>query len=148
MRRLLFLLMLSAGCGMLGVAAPTESVSAMVSGESQFSVAAVDVAPVGWRRTRRGWERAENWPITAPNAQATTLNGLIKRQQSAELAWAAGPGLSAAMQFIRRVDPVTIVCVQVTLLALYTALVFNHESKAGSKPCPNRSKSMSIPSAD
>lgn len=102
-----------------------------------LTVGPVDVAPTGWRRTVRGWERAENWPVTDADTQALTLHRVIERQRNAELSWAGGRGLSTIMKFVRSIDPVTLLCTQVTLLALYIALVFHRESKMGKPHCPN-----------
>lgn len=100
------------------------------------SVGPVDVAPTGWRRTVRGWERAENWPTADGDSQAVALNRVIQKQRNAELSWSGGRGLSTVMQFVRQISPVTLVCSQVTLLALYIALVFHRESKTGNRKCP------------
>ena len=118
---------------------PTEPVT-VTSQPGNLSVGPVDVAPSGWRRTVRGWERAEHWPVTDAESQAVTLHRVIERQRNAELAWVGGRGLSTIMKFVRSIDPVTLLCSQITLLAVYIALVFHRESKNGNPKCPTTSK--------
>lgn len=103
-----------------------------------MQIGPVNVAPVGWRRTTNGWERAETWSIPDQDTQAVELRNIISRQQFAERSTTMGAALSSILRFVRRIDPVTLACSQVTLLALYIALVFHRESKAKELPCPSK----------
>jgi hypothetical protein len=113
-----------------------------------LSVGPVDVAPTGWRRTVNGWERAEDWAITDPDTRAATLAKVIEHQQQMEISWVGGRGLSVIMRFVRQINPFTILCLQVSLLATYVFLVFHRESKSAKLKCQNPSNLMSTPSVN
>ena len=123
--------------------------SRIASDASQtLRVGPVDVAPTGWRRTVNGWERAEDWAITDPDAQTATLSKVIEHQQQLEISWVGGKGLSGIMRFVRQINPFTLLCAQVSLLATYVFLVLHGESKAAKRKCQNPSSLMSTPSAN
>ncbi|XZE52401.1 hypothetical protein SH139x_004094 [Planctomycetaceae bacterium SH139] len=89
----------------------------------------VDVAPEGWRLTKYGWERAEQWPTSLAATNGTNINALINQQESAESSMFAGQVVERSMRLVRALNPVTLVALEVTLLALLVALVFHRDSK-------------------
>ena len=104
--------------------------------QSPLKIGPVNVAPTGWRRTVNGWERAETWPLLDQDSQTSELNRLVIQQRQAVQASLVGKALSACMGFVKSIDPITLVCTQVSLLALYIALVFHREAKSKKQSCP------------
>ncbi|TWU67625.1 hypothetical protein [Crateriforma conspicua] len=72
------------------------------------------VPPVGWRRTNRGWERAEDWAwqYGAVAAKDRTLDQWIDHQEQAEPGWIAKP-----MAWLRGIPPLGIAALQI--IAVY-----------------------------
>lgn len=88
-------------------------------------VGPLDVGPVGWRRTTRGWERAEHWEVSSALSNATQINRVIENQKFQERGTTLSWCVAMVLSFVRRIDPVTLISTQVCLLALYIALVFH-----------------------
>lgn len=95
----------------------------------QIRVGPVDVAPVGWRKTNRGWERAEEWGHVVANTNTERLSQIVAQQELAEASAAPGRWLHGAFAVLRRVDPITLVSLQICLLALLVAMVYHREAK-------------------
>ena len=91
--------------------------------------AGIDVAPEGWRLTKYGWERAEQWPTSLAATNGTNINALIHQQESAESSMFAGQIVERSMRLVQALNPVTLVALEVTLLALLVAMVFHRDSK-------------------
>jgi len=71
------------------------------------------VPPSGWRRTNRGWEHTSNW--TTPNHinPNRSISELIAMQQANEPVW-----LQGVLRTVRRIPPLAIAGIQVTLVAI------------------------------
>ena len=77
------------------------------------------VMPVGWRRTKNGWEHVSTWPSFG-GAKAASINELIARQRDREPQW-----IRTAMARISNVPPLMVALIQITAIA---AIVFVAES--------------------
>lgn len=106
-----------------------ERTGGAVAGAGDSRVGPVDVAPVGWRKTNRGWERAEDWGHVVANTNTERLSQIVAQQELAEASAAPGRWLHGAFAVLRRVDPITLVSLQICLLALLVAMVYDREAK-------------------
>jgi hypothetical protein len=81
------------------------------------------VAPVGWRRTVHGWERAEQWGWLPQQRAASELTERIRQQRAAEPAW----WRSLAAQ-VQSWHPVSIALTQAALACLIASLAARPET--------------------
>lgn len=95
---------------------------------AELIVGPVDVAPIGWRLTNRGWERAETWGLV-PESPKERINGLIRQQKSNESSSVGLRGCAALLSFVQRLDPLVILVIQLMMLAFLVSIVFNRQKK-------------------
>ncbi len=105
--------------GPLAEAAPQRQPAAMADAQA--------VWPVGWRRTTRGWERADDWPLSSESVSAgrrsetnrfrhrhpQSINDWIQHGRDRELAWAR-----TGTQWVRSIHPIAL-----AMLLVGTALM-------------------------
>lgn len=116
------------GIGVLCTLIHTESPFSVVPVESAIPIRTVSVSdagtktvlPVGWRRTKNGWEHVSTWSEFAVPAPAS-INELIARQHDREPRW-----MRTLMTRISRIPPLMIALIQITAIA---AIVFVAESR-------------------
>ena len=106
-----------------------EGSSSRVPATWKRIVGPIDVGPIGWRRTTRGWERAEHWEVAVGVSNATQINRVIQKQKFQEQGTSLSWCVAMVLSFVRRIDPVTLISTQVCLLALYVALVFHRRER-------------------
>ena len=70
------------------------------------------VPPVGWRRTRDGWQHTAQWPIANVSQATPSIATLIASQESQEPHW-----LQNAMKRIRDIPPLMIALLQIAAIA-------------------------------
>jgi|GEM_PF-6764161 len=95
---------------------------------AELIVGPVDVAPIGWRLTNRGWERAETWGLV-PESPKERINGLIRQQKSDESSSVGLRRCAAVLSFVQRLDPLVILVIQLMMLVFLVSIVFNRQKK-------------------
>lgn len=77
---------------------------------------AAEVPQFGWRRTSRGWEEVETWPVTN-SPPRRSIDDWIAVQVAAEPAW-----LQTTFATIRRIPPLTFALLQVVAIGVIAGL--------------------------
>jgi hypothetical protein len=101
-------------------------------------VGPVDVAPRGWRKTTRGWERAEDWGNVVAATNAERLQQILDRQLMAERATLPTRWLGGLFAAVRRIDPITLVSLQIAAVSLFMAMVYHRDSQRQKVSCGSR----------
>ena len=124
-----------------GIVAAEETALAVVARQSRSNetpspasttevvVGPVDVAPQGWRKTTRGWERTDNWANVVAANNGVLINDLIAKQQAAETSTLVGKTLTRSMELVRALNPITLLMIQIMLLAVLATIARQRESK-------------------
>ena len=97
--------------------APSETRIAVASGtDRQLN----PVAPVGWRRTNRGWEHVSTWPTAGTTMLSTgtsdSINQLILSQRASESWW-----LQTTLAHLRQIPPLIFCVMQIAAIAVIAA---------------------------
>ncbi|MCC2099476.1 MAG: hypothetical protein KDJ29_21480, partial [Hyphomicrobiales bacterium] len=93
-------------------------------------VGPVDIAPEGWRKTTRGWERAEDWPTSIAASNSIRINDSLRFQQQTEESTAGARFLDSCLRVVRGINPITLVGIQLGLLVILFVSVTRREAKA------------------
>jgi len=91
--------------------------------EANQRVASRSVMPTGWRRTTRGWERAEAWAGQIGSNRPQTINEWILSDRAKEPKW-----VNASFQRVRAVHPVCF-----GILIVLTAVMITKWSEPGTE---------------
>jgi hypothetical protein len=92
-------------------------------------VSPVSVAPTGWRKTESGWELSDNWPVAAGTDSHNRINQLIENQKKVENSSWIGTIGTKTIQTIQQMDPITLVALQVTAIALLLVVAKQSQPK-------------------
>ncbi len=99
------------------------------AGSKRQVVAPVSVAPTGWRKTESGWELADNWPVAAGVDSHNRINQLIQNQKDVETSSWIGTIGTKTINTIQQLDPITLVALQVTAIALLLVVAKHSQPK-------------------
>ena len=98
--------------------APSETQIAVASGTDRRLN---PVAPVGWRRTNRGWEHVSTWSTAGTTVLSTgssaSINQLILSQRASESWW-----IRTTLAHLRQIPPLMFSVMQIAAIAVIAGI--------------------------